>query len=123
MKKGITQRAEADANHRSNEPIKLKIGRMQIEDLMSIMPTWGSGRFMALKEEVRREIHETPDDQFVVIKGTPELINSKKERQAAITALTNTVRSFGWCVRWSNLEKSFLVVRKDQWSKIRGGKK
>lgn len=102
------------------ELVRLKIVRADLSELHGLMPVFQSGRFMELKQEARQEISETPEGQFAIVKATPLLIESKKERMAAISALSGTVRSQGWLVRWSTQAKGFLLVRISDWKNTKG---
>lgn len=114
--------AKHEVEDSPKEPIKLKISRARLEDLAGLLPMWSNGRFMALKTEARREIQETPADQFVIIKA-PHMMDNKKERIAASTALCNLINPMGWILRWSNEARGFLLVRKEQYKQIKQGSK
>ena len=103
-------------------PVKLKIMRGQIDNLWAILPSFEMGRFSSLKREVIQEIKETPDDQFIIVKGSQQITDNRKERNAALTALSSVSAPLGWCVRWSTPAGGFLLVRTTQWNKIKGGK-
>jgi hypothetical protein len=104
--------------------VSLKISRVSIENLQSMMPMFEGGRFRGLKAELKRELIETPTGQFALIHAK-EMAENKKERTAAGAALSKmlTDNKLDWLIRWTGQEKGFLVVRRSDWEKVKGGRK
>ena len=77
---------------------------------------------MELKSEAYREVSETPADQFVIMRASPEMLTNQKEKMAALHALTSFIQGkTDWLVRWSQPAKGFLLVRRDHYKKQQKG--